>query len=242
MSDPRYEFFFTSVDQEANRRLARQITTQVVEQVRPDESLFTDPAFDTLMTNAARGAVIPAGAGVKFGFGAAELLVMVVVPAVVTALTNAFDRSKVAGIYGVEQPADTKEFISRDEIKAIIQDTHVRVGSAQINLLHDAINQRIEGVLQRAAANQSQRQDSRCGIYDCKALRKLFETSFTLEDMRDLAFDLNVDHNNVVTEKTVSSCARVLIEYFLLRSRLEELVAYAKQQRPDVDWSHITRS
>ena len=40
MSDPQYDFFYRSADQEANREIARRISARVVEAVRPAEAVL----------------------------------------------------------------------------------------------------------------------------------------------------------------------------------------------------------
>ncbi len=80
MTDPRYEFFNTSVDQEANLALVQQISAAAVASLRPKEAEFTTYAFDEVLRRAARGEVMRVGAGTEFGLGGAELLLFVVVP------------------------------------------------------------------------------------------------------------------------------------------------------------------
>ncbi|NTU83843.1 MAG: hypothetical protein HGA45_31465 [Chloroflexales bacterium] len=241
MGDPRNEFFTTSVDRDANRELARRISARVVEALRPDEVLYTEYAFDTLLDLAARGEVAQPGSGAKFGFGGVELLLMVVVPLVTSALTAAFVGARAAGVYGIEQPPAAQPLVSQAQVEALLRRSRLRVGRDSVAGLHTLVNQIVADELARAGGDHQPGPGGRCCGYDCAALRERFATAFSPDELRDLCFDLSEPHDDVILEGVpLSSNARSLLEHFGRRGRICELVALARSRRRHLDWDSLT--
>lgn len=65
-------------------------------------------------------------------------------------------------------------------------------------------------------------------------LFNLLNQAFTLEDLRNLAFELGIDQDNLPTIK--KSMARQLILELKNRQRLPELVTLCRRERPEVEW------
>lgn len=83
----------------------------------------------------------------------------------------------------------------------------------------------------------SSKQEALLGVV---TLRGMMEQYFDLEDVEGLAFDLQIDYENLRGE-TKSSKIRALIQECEQQGRLAQLVALCGQQRPSVDWSPVLR-
>ena len=69
-------------------------------------------------------------------------------------------------------------------------------------------------------------------------LRELLARSFDLEDLRTLAFDLGLNHEDISGD-TVRARTRELIAFLEKRERLSELIAWARRERPTIDWVNL---
>lgn len=67
---------------------------------------------------------------------------------------------------------------------------------------------------------------------DLLAVRKKIVATFSLREIGDLAFELDVDPDEVPGE-TATDRARALVTYLQDRGRLEELVALCREKRPN---------
>ena len=63
--------------------------------------------------------------------------------------------------------------------------------------------------------------------------RKLLVDRFSKEEIRDLCFDLGVEHENLPGQ-TRAAKARELLEYSKRRDRMQALDSYLKQNRPEL--------
>ncbi len=70
------------------------------------------------------------------------------------------------------------------------------------------------------------------------SLRSMMERYFDKDDVEGLAFDLQIDFENLRGE-TKSGKIRALIQECEQQSRLAQLVTLCAQQRPSVDWSPV---
>lgn len=66
------------------------------------------------------------------------------------------------------------------------------------------------------------------------ALRKTLDTSFSINELQELMFDLGIDYE-ALSGDTKQGKTREIIEYFSRRERLDELVSYIQKLRPTVD-------
>jgi len=67
-------------------------------------------------------------------------------------------------------------------------------------------------------------------------LRLILDTRFSLNEIRTLCFDLDVDFESLPGEGKAAK-ARELIVYLRNRWNLSKLILQIKQTRPDIDWS-----
>lgn len=239
MSDPQYDFFYRSADQEANRELARRISARVVEAVRPAEAVFTDDAFDELMVPVAEGKVPQVNSGTAFGFGPTELLIMAVLPVVSSALTTIFINERVAGVRGLEELPAFPE-LTRRIIEEAVRHSRVKVSRNEIDRIVSLINQILAEELGLTMCNNKP-DPGRCCGYDCGALRQLLEDYFTMDDLRTLCFDLGEQHENVFKgTPALRTGTRELLEYYLKRGRICDLVAQARRERQELHWDILT--
>lgn len=72
-------------------------------------------------------------------------------------------------------------------------------------------------------------------------LRDLLRQHFTLPDLEDLCFEMDVSWDDVRGE-TLSEKARELTRYCQSQGRLPELLVHARRLRPAVDWTAETRA
>jgi hypothetical protein len=68
-----------------------------------------------------------------------------------------------------------------------------------------------------------------------RQLRELVDQHFNDEELRDLCFDLGVDYDNLGGRGTAAN-GRELIDLLQRQQRLPDLIALARQQRPNVTW------
>jgi hypothetical protein len=245
MSNQPNEFFTVSLDQAANRELAYAISAQVVAELRPAEAIFTEHAFDPLMDMAARGEVARVGSGAEFGLGAAELLLLVVVPAVTSALTTYFIHERVAGIGGAEGPPPDGELVSSAQIRALVSRSGVRISRRELDRLCWLVNQQArasiaEWLAALARAERSPADGVYCG-YDREALRDFLCAAFSLDELRSLCWELGENHEDALAEGVaLSGNVRRMLEHFGRRGRHCELIAAARKRREGLDWEHLT--
>ena len=68
-------------------------------------------------------------------------------------------------------------------------------------------------------------------------LRHQLITSFNLDEIKTLCFDIGVDYEEIAgSDATKSGLARSLIAYLLRRDKLPDLIAIVRLNRPDVIW------
>ena len=63
-------------------------------------------------------------------------------------------------------------------------------------------------------------------------LRETLASRFSLEELKTLCFDLNVEAENLPSER--AGMARELVSYMRRYGRLSELVDYIRRKRPDI--------
>lgn len=241
MSDPRYDYFNVSVDKEANRELVAAISAEVVAALRPKEAIATPYVIGGLLDRAARGELVRAGSDADFGLGGGELMAQVVVPLVTELTTTVFKTTGVAGVDGLEELPDQLPIATREEVERMARESGIRMSRKEAAQVAVQINQLLRFQLGRridAPQPRSPAAPARCAPYHCAGLRRLFTDHFSSEELRILCFDLEVPHEEVIyAEKSAS--VRRLLEYFLRRNQLEQLVALARTERPEVDWSRV---
>src|SRR5437868_745385 len=133
-------YFIRSTDNSANRDTARAISLSVIAQVMPDQvddSLFI---VEPLIDRAARGQLVRAGSDEAFGLGGSDLIILVVVPIVVSLLTNTFKAAAVANIEALRGHLISPSSVSEDEVRRILKHTDVKVDGKRIASLTVAIN------------------------------------------------------------------------------------------------------
>jgi hypothetical protein len=233
------EFFTTSIDQKENRKLALRISEQIVEAIRPSEVVFTDDVFDLLLDMALHAEVAQVG-DVRFGFGNAELLMMVVVPVVTSALTAAFVSVHVAGIRGLKQPPEIQSILNQVQIEQIIRQSKLRLSRTEQKQLIYLLSQLLSQEFSEAAKAGALSSDRCCG-YNCEEVRERIANAFSLNELRDLCFALREPYEDSILEGVpLASNTRNLIEYFLRRGRICDLISAVKQRREHIAWDDHT--
>jgi len=76
---------------------------------------------------------------------------------------------------------------------------------------------------------------------DLSGLREILSTYFDDGELRDLCFDLGVDHDNLGVEGRGNK-ARELLSYLKRRGRISELLETGKRLRPDVPWDDVIKA
>lgn len=66
-------------------------------------------------------------------------------------------------------------------------------------------------------------------------LRKLLSARFTKDELRTLCFDLDLPYEDF--PDSASGLAREMLVYCEKRGRVSELIAMAREMRPDIDWA-----
>jgi len=76
-------------------------------------------------------------------------------------------------------------------------------------------------------------------LYNLPTIRYRLIEHFSLNELRDIYFDLGVDWENVVGNETKSDKSRELLTYLKRRSRVPELIKYCQKERPNTEWNLI---
>jgi hypothetical protein len=73
-----------------------------------------------------------------------------------------------------------------------------------------------------------------------KALRNILHTRFGIEELRSLAANLGLDHEDFPATK--EGFAREFVAYLVRKNEIANLITLGRQERPDIDWSEIDLS
>lgn len=104
--------FSEAPEHEVNREIARRLSLEVIAALRPDELDVTEDVIDDLIDEAARGRVIPKGAEVSFGSPPVDLDALVIVPALVGALTGLLASAGVGSFLLLNGAIDVDKLVS----------------------------------------------------------------------------------------------------------------------------------
>lgn len=74
--------------------------------------------------------------------------------------------------------------------------------------------------------------------YNLPILRKQLVNDFNSSELQELCFQLNVDYEIINGENKLDK-ARELLTYLKRRNRVEELISYCQQERPQTNWNII---
>ncbi len=89
------------------------------------------------------------------------------------------------------------------------------------------------------ARRSSQAQVSSATAIDAVALRRNLATYYSENELKDLCFELEIDHEDLARGRK-SDFAREIILYLQRRGRLTEIVNLCIEKRPHVDW-HVSK-
>ena len=130
-----------------NRKAALVISQQVLAQIAPDETMETATLVEPLIDMAGKGEVVTIDTSDQAGsFGGADLMVIVVVPAVVTLITNLLTEFGKAGIEELREIAKRKEEaktllkVTVGDVEAVVRRTKSAKGKKRTKELVQAIN------------------------------------------------------------------------------------------------------
>ncbi len=70
-----------------------------------------------------------------------------------------------------------------------------------------------------------------------KRIRENMIEAFSLSEMKDLCFDLDIDYENLPDHSHKPGLARELVGYLGRNNRLEEFVDIVKEERPEFEWA-----
>lgn len=140
MTTPINPYFVRSPDNGANRDTARIISLQVIAEVMPNQVDSSTFAVEPLLDRAAQGQVVRAGSDPAFGMGSTDLLILVVVPIVVSLLTEAFKEAGVASIRALWERPASPPTVSEVEVRRILELTRAKFDRRQIAALTATIN------------------------------------------------------------------------------------------------------
>ncbi len=124
-----------------------------------------------------------------------------------------------------------------DAINALIKNhkQQLQLLNQKRNLFGDnapeTIVTQIQNIEQEIKDLQEQRESLQ---YNWQSLRRKLDTSFNLEELRNLCFDLHIDSENFSSQK--SGFVRELIEYHRRRRTISSLINYCRKERPDISW------
>jgi len=191
-----------------NREAVREISLQTVAELAPSEVRMSRKFIDPLLDMTAKEESLTVESGdASLGLGGAELALMVIVPTVVTILTQYLAK------LGEERLEAVKSRVQEKDIGE----------SFNIHIV-DSISEKY--VLENV---------------DLAKLRWILTEYFSEGELRNLCFDLDVDHEDLPVESK-EDLAREMIDYFRRRRRLAELTRAVLQERPQISRSEISKT
>lgn len=233
MSNPRFEYFNSSLDSIENRKLVELVSASAVENVRANEAEATPYVFNALMDRAARGEVVRVGESVDYGFGGGELLLYIIVPLVTNVMTAYFTARFVAGVRGLNDRQDAVPVILPEDVREYARLSGVHLKRKEDLRIAEALTHLIPLMLSQVMAGSGPVK------VDRKKLRLMLQEAFTIPEMRTLCFDLDEPYEEVIIEVELGANAMRLIEYFRRRGRLDDLLAAVRVERPHLSWDDV---
>jgi predicted NACHT family NTPase len=132
-----------------------------------------------------------------------------------------------------------------DELHAIVQVVLGRLAAEVQNLVRAAIDRfapkgekTLPGYIKHLPDTKLNNQSVMTNQTPWHTLRESMEECFSLEEVRTLCFDLDIDYDSLGGEGK-SAKTRELIARFRREARISELIAYLTNARPTVPWSQL---
>lgn len=214
---------------------SRDVSSQVLKNLTSDKAeiydVFIAPRLDMVADGEITAVDTSDEAG---GFGAPEVVVAVVVPAVVSALASILTQVGVITITDFRQKRISEKqiiFSVTDEVKAIIKITNPSLKPHEVNRLVGDVQDALRKFL---VADEYPTHE---GVTPTELgrLREMIDAYFNESELRTLCFDISIDEEILIGE-TKQDKVRQLLLYCTRRGRINDLVNACRQARPHLDW------
>lgn len=218
-----------------NWQASREASFQVLQILEPGNAeiygIFVDPGLDMVANEEITTVTTTDVAG---GFGTPDLLVAVVVPAVVSALSAILTQAGITTLTDFR-----RKRISGQEI---VFDVSGKVESV-IKIINPSLKPRevqqlvgdIQNALRKFLTSDDWPGQEGFTVTKLTQLRDLIHEYFNVSELRTLCFNINIDYEDLIGE-TKEDKVRELLLYCTRHGSVTELVNACRQARPQVDW------
>jgi hypothetical protein len=219
-------FFLEAATRDVNRTALRDISLDVIRAVDHDQEQISRVVVDPLIDRVAQGQIVTSGSDTAFALGGGELLLLVVIPLVVSMLTEMLKKSGAENIIQLQRTQYPQALIfSQAKVAHMVTETGITANEQQIAALTNAINQAASTYFQPHAAEVHAVSNSFVELW------RAIVTYFNLEELRNVCFQLSIDYESLGGE-TKEAKARELVSYCNRHGRISDLLDICRRQRP----------
>lgn len=214
-----------------NRLVAYDVSLQLLKDMAPEEApisqVFIDPILDMVADGEIEAVESFDQAG---GFGSTDLMVLVIVPAVVSALSAVLAQTgfKTIAQFRQKRSPNTQLVIRiQDDIEAVIKMVKPKGKQRDINRLAKEVN---DAILKYLATAESGAETTKEGYSqeELAQLRQKILDHFDMSAIRDLCFDIKIDFESLSGESKQDK-VRELILYCTRKGCISELIKACRQ-------------
>jgi hypothetical protein len=220
-------FLLEAMTRDVNRNAVRDISLEVIRAVKRDQAQISRVVVDPIIDRAAQGLVLKSGSDTAFALGGGELLLLVVIPIVVSMLTEMLKSSSIENLAQVQRTQHTQlPLVSQSNVARMITETGINANEQEISELTKAINAAVSAYFHPHVSEANEVSNSFAELW--RAIIK----HFNLEELRGLCFELNIDYESLGGENKEAK-ARELVTYCDRRGRISELLDACRRLRPN---------
>ena len=220
-----------------NRQVAQNASRRVLETMAPEKAALSAVFIEPLLDMVADGEISAIDtADEAGGFGAPDLIVMIVVPAVVSALATVMTRAGVQTLSGVkkEQIKENEKEIAlqiSEDIKIVVRIQKPSLSPRKLNKLVDQLQ---KAMMTYLLADDSPLQDDLVNEY-LGPLRQQIDQLFNDSELQNLCLTVGVDYESL-TGETKQDKVRQLILHCNRHGTIQTLIEACRQERPHITW------
>ena len=198
---------------------------------------FIDPVLDTLM--AGELPTVSQGSSEGGAFGEADLLALVLVPAVTSAISTIIIQLGLSAAATFWQKRTREmEVVLQAEIKNVIRSVNPNLNDREVNHLTKKV---VGGVCdylsrrQQLANTLLEEIDEGLTRADLAELRRKIGEYFNESELKGLCFDIGIDYEDF-SIGTKQDKVREVLAYCLRHGRVSDLRTACRRVRPSVSW------
>lgn len=218
-----------------NRQGAYDASAYVLQAVAPEEASISEAFISPRLDMVADGEITAVEAGDEAGgFGASDLMVMVVTPAVVAALSTIITHAGVKTLADLKQEQISEKEIRlqiSEEIEVVIKLTKPSLKQRHVNRLAKRVQ---DAVMAYLLAEDGPLQEGYRGK-ELGRLRRQINEHYNDSELQNLCVDLGINYE-VLGPGTKQDKVRGLVLYCQRHDRVSDLINSCRLSRPHVAW------